>query len=193
MDLVFPGRAAAAFAALPRARLPASAGVDFLHLVALQKPAVRIKLPGPASLSTVASWCAEHGYAWDSDADGFCCVAASRQLAERVLEVDRRTDAHEMELGQLLGYPACCCEAVARVGESRIDAQAKAVAAWTFEGQFQLIDPSGYTQGASLVCHLPCSPACTATLELAVRAGQFLKSRLDHPDFQSWSRWATLL
>lgn len=184
--------AAAAFATLPRGELPLSAGVDFLHMLACGKPAVRFKLTEHGS-ADLTRWCAAHGYACRVDEDGFCCVAPTVSLAERVLEVDRRSEPHELELGLLLGYPRCCCESVAEVGESAIDDHAAVVARWPYTGRYRLIDPSRYRRGESLVCHLPCSPTCTPSLELALRAARFLKVWLGRPPFDRWCRWAALL
>lgn len=185
-------RAAAAFVALPHEQLPPSAGVDFLHLVGLRKPAVRVKVSGPG-LEEVARWCATYGYAWVADEDGFCCVARKMDLAERVLEVDRRPEPHELELGLLLGYPRCCCDAVTAVGESEIDSRAVAVAAWSYEERFRLIDPSRYRQGGSLICHLPCTPACEPSLVIARRAARFVRQHQGHPAFEPWSAWKGVL
>lgn len=185
-----PGRAAgaaAAFAALPHELLPLSAKVDFLHLLGLEKPAVRTNVPEQA-MQALRRWCLRYGYGWDADEEGYCCVASSVGLAREVLEVDRRVEPHETELGLLLGYPRCCCEAIARVGESGIDDRAAEVARWPFKGRFRLIDPSGYRQGASLICHLPCRADCAASLEIAERAVRFLQPRLSEPAFVSWRR-----
>lgn len=183
---------ALAFSSLPHITLPLSAGVDFLHLVACGKPAVRFKLTEHGSVH-LAKWCAAHGYACLVDEDGFCCVAPTVHRATRVLEVDRRTEPHELELGLLLGYPQCCCAAIAAVGESAIDEHAAVVATWPFEGRFRLIDPSGYRMGDSLICHLPCGPRCEPSLQLVSRAASFIRGRLAGAPFGRWSRWASLL
>jgi hypothetical protein len=178
--------------ALPRRLLSASAWVDFLHLIALDKPAVRVNVP-ELGRHNLAHWCAQYGYECTADTEGFFCVAPSKLVADRVLEMDRQAEPHELDLGLLLGYPSCCCEAVAQLGESRIDEYATTMASWKFRHRFRLIDPSGYTQGASLICHLPCSPCCEASLDIAIRAAKFLRGRLEHPAFANWSRWAGLL
>jgi hypothetical protein len=183
--------AAAAFAALPHELLPLSARVDFLHLLGLEKPAVRTNVREQA-MPALRRWCVRYGYGWNADEEGYCSVASSMGLARFVLEVDRRVEPHEMELGLLLGYPRCCCEAIARVGESRIDARAAVVAKWPFQGRFRLIDPSGYRQGSSLICHLPCRADCVASLEIAERALRFLRPRLVQLAFASWKRWAAM-
>lgn len=163
-------------------------------MLACGKPAVRFKLPELSAADlALERWCAAHGYACEVDEDGFCCVAPTLALAEHVLEVDRRTEPHELELGLLLGYPRCCSQAVAEIGESAIDDYAAVVARWPYAGRYRLIDPSGYRRGDSLICHLPCSPTCGPSLDLALRAAHFLESRLGCPPFDRWSRWAALL
>jgi len=187
-----PSVAASSFAALPRQRLQPSAWVDFLHFLVLEKQAVRVK-PQVSGIHELARWSAQYGYEWDADEEGFCCVASSKRLARQILEIDRRTDPHELELGLLLGYPRCCCEAISLVGERKIDEHAKTVAAWQFESDFRFINPSAYLRGASLICHLPCSPNCAASLEIAVSVWRFLKRYLSYPVFRSWSAWASVL
>ncbi|HYR10221.1 MAG TPA: hypothetical protein VEQ60_20775, partial [Longimicrobium sp.] len=79
-----------------------SAKVDFLHLLGLEKPAVRTNVPEQA-MPALRRWCLRYGYGWDADDEGYCCVASSGGLARKVLEVDRRVEPHETELGLLLG------------------------------------------------------------------------------------------
>jgi hypothetical protein len=183
------GRGATAFAALPHDTLPRSAGVDFLHLLVSRKPAVRFKLTDHGS-TAISGWCHAHGYACRVDDEGYCCVARTASFAEHVLEVDRRSEPHELELGLLLGYPRCCADVVALIGESAIDEHALVVAAWTYEKGFRSIDPSGYRSGTSLICHLPCCPTCLPSLEIASSAARFLTTRSYCGPFERWSRWA---
>ena len=184
--------AVSVFRTVPHDLLPASARVDFLHLLAAGKPALRVKVE-KSGVEPLARWSAGHGYGCAADDEGYCCVAADHTLARHVLEVDQRAEPHELELGLLLGYPPCCCEAVAALGESRIDEQALVVAGWSFAGPFRLIDPAGYRRGASLLSHLPCSPDCRASLRLARRAAKFLRRRLGERGYESWAGWRGLL
>lgn len=183
---------ASVFGTIPHDLLPASARVDFLHLLAAGKPAVRVKVT-EAAVEPLARWAAAHGYGCAADEDGYCCVAGNHAFARHVLEVDQRAEPHELELGLLLGYPQCCCETIAALGESQIDAQAVVVAGWEFTGPFRLIDPSGYRRGASLLSHLPCTPECRASLRLARRAARFLRRHFGEPAFESWVGWQALL
>jgi hypothetical protein len=174
---------------IPRDALPASAGVDVLHLSANLKSAFRSRLATPNLCSVVEQWCEQHGLAFQVDQDGFVCVARTNVLAARLLEVDRSPEPHERTLGLLLGYPSCCCEYVANVGESNIDKLAEQMREWRFLGEYRLIDPTGYLRGSSLICHLPCSPCCTVSLTIARLALRFLNEHRHEPGFERWSNW----
>lgn len=115
------------------------------------------------------------------DEEGFACVGSAPGTASLVLEIDRRASAHEIELGRALGYPACCCERVAEVGESEIDSYAIVVEGWSFEGPYQRINPAGYRSGRALISHLPCSPTCEASLPIADRAYRFVVENAREP------------
>lgn len=174
---------------IPREGLPPSAGVDALHLSAHLKSAFRSRLTAPAFVPLVKQWCERHGLAVRFDQDGFVCVARTMELADRILEVDRNPEPHERTLGLLLNYPHCCAEFVAHAGESNIDRLAEQIRNWMFAGEYGLIDPSGYLDGTSLICHLPCSPTCSASLEIARSALQFVNQYRLEPGFERWSTW----
>lgn len=74
------------------------------------------------------------GFGLASEEAGLAFVASEFAYAEHVIELDRSPDVHKVGLGLALDYPRCCCERVAFVGESGIDAYASEVAAWTFGG-----------------------------------------------------------
>ena len=170
--------------ALPWELLRPSALVDFVQLLACRKPAVRLLVKGEGERRLVESlsrWCRETGLDFASDGEGYACVAGRKGGAAGVLAMDGRAEAHELELGLALGYPHCCCERVARLGESAIDEYAGEVAKWTFAGPYRRIDPSGYRRGLSLICHLPCSATCDASLVIANKAREFLLGHKDDP------------
>ena len=184
--------ARAAFSASPREELALSAGVDFLHLVFLRKPAIRFQLPEPA-VNSISQWCEAYHYYFSLDDEGFCCVARRESLPYRLLEVDRRPVPHALELGQLLGYPRCCCRAIASIGERNIDERAVTAAGWNYEGEFRLINPARYQQGCSLICHLPCSSTCSYSLAIAKRALRVVTAYQKHAAFSAWSAWTAVL
>lgn len=170
--------------ALPLDLLRPSALIDFIQLLACGKPAVRLLVGGEAErrlVKALSLWCRERGLDFASDGEGFVCISSGGGEAGRILELDRRAEAHEVELGLALGYPRCCCERVAAVGESNIDAYAAEVAAWPFTGAYRRINPSGYRQGLALICHLPCSPTCDASLSIADGAAGFLLAHTTEP------------
>lgn len=173
----------------PSEALPASTAVDALHFSANLKAAFRCRLRAPNLLPLVMPWCELHGLAVRVDQDDFICVAKSVELATRVLEVDRSPEPHERTLGSLFGYPPCCCRFVERIGESNIDHLAEQIRQWKFDGEYRLIDPTDYLAGTSLICHLPCSPMCSASLEIARLALRFVDQHRLESGFERWSNW----
>lgn len=174
---------------LPVGALPPSAAIDALHMAAGIKPAMRTRMLELGATEAVARWCERHGLSHLADEEGYVCVAVERSLAALVLEVDRQVDAHEARLGQLLGYPPCCCELVATWGEDRIDLLVAEAARWQYVGEYRLINPARYLTGESLVCHLPCSPRCDRTLELARAALGLLRTHAHSAAFKRWNSW----
>lgn len=152
---------------LPVSVLRASATVDFLQLFAGTKPAIRSVLDTPAGVTSMRTWCREAEFDFAVDNDRYFCVTSSQGQAQVILNLDRQFEQHELDFGQVLGYPLCCCHQIAQITEAGIDAYAAVVAHWQFTGDYQLINPSGYLVGDSLISHLPCSPYCKASLALA--------------------------
>jgi len=173
----------------PSEALPASAAVDVLLFSANLKAAFRCRLRSNNLLPLVKLWCESYGLTVQVDQDGFISVAKSVELAIRVLEVDRSQEPHEQTLGLLFGYPKCCCEFVGRIGESKIDYLAEQIRQWKFDGEYRLIDPTDYLAGTSLICHLPCSPVCSASLKIARSALQFVCQHRLESGFERWSNW----
>jgi hypothetical protein len=109
-----------------------------------------------------------------SDDDNFASVSLEEGHASQVLALDRRAGAHELELGLALGYPVCCCERIASIGEANIDHYAAGIAQWTFAGPYRRINPVGYKSGLALISHLPCSQECRKSLTIAEHAREFV-------------------
>lgn len=173
----------------PKEVLPASATVDFLHFVVCNKPAVRVRVQQAIGLTKLATWCEQYSFAFQVDDEGYVCVARDIHLANMILSVDRSLEPHESRLGKLLGYPACCCNFVSVIGEANIDTIAAEVATWLFVGRFRLINPSGYLDGKSLICHLPCSAKCLASLRIAEQALSFIQANHDEAIISPWLFW----
>ncbi len=151
-------------AALPR-RLPASAAVDLLGVLADVKPAARVE--AGALAPELVEWAALTGLAAATDPEGYVALARTHKVAAELLAIDRATGAHEYELGLMLGYPTCCSELIATIGEASIDARAATVARWSLDCAFRLIDIAGYKRGEALISHVPCHARCTPSLDLA--------------------------
>lgn len=166
---------------LPLNLLRPSALVDFILFLACGKAAVRLIVETADGLREIRDWSERWGRDFMADQDGFAVVGFEPGSALQILEIDRRVEAHEIELGLALGYPACCCERIALVGESGIDAHALIVAGWSFQGQYRRINPAGYRSGHSLISHLPCSPTCHASLRIANMARDFVLAHSQNP------------
>jgi len=169
------------FRNLPREWLAASAVVDFVLMFGCGKRAVRIRLADTAGIEHLSSWCDESHLDFASDSEGFCCVSTEPMAARRILELDRSTRPHEIDLGHALGYPSCCCDRIAMFGESRIDVYAQEVAQWSFIGCYRRISPCGYSSGTALISHLPCSPDCQESLVIANGARRFVMANASEP------------
>jgi hypothetical protein len=179
--------------AVPFGLLRPSAVVDFALFFGCGKPAARLLIDSEGGVDALRDWCREAGFDFAADEDGFACVAREPGAAWRVLETDRRAEPHEVELGSALGYPACCCQRVASVGESGIDAYAAEVAGWHFRGDYRRINPAGFSVGQALISHLPCSPGCGASLEIANAARQFVLAHAAEPALLGLSRSPVVL
>ncbi len=141
-------------------------------------------------LAKLAAWCEQYSFAFKVDDEGYVCVARDIYLASIILSVAQSFEPHELRLGSLLGYPSCCCNFVSVIGEANIDTLAVEVATWSFVGRFRLINPSGYLDGKSLICHLPCSPECSASLRIAEQALNFIEANYE-PILSPWLFWFT--
>lgn len=177
------------FRSLPIDYLPASARVDFLHLIACNKPAIRTKLFDPTIKLSLEDWCNRYGFILRVDSEYFACIAREIRVAEQILELDQSQNSHERLLGLLLGYPECCSNFIESVGESNIDSIEKEVINWKFSGDFTRINPSKYLNGASLICHIPCSINCQSSLNLANQALNFINQYRNETCLAPWLIW----
>jgi len=178
------------FDALPP-DLPPSCYVDFLLLLGGLKPAIRLHVVDPRGHRAIALWGEEYGYALSSNLTGYICIAKTEVAAVRLRELDDSYEPHEYELGLMLGYPPCCCRKAADVGESNLDAWEEDLSQ---DASFQripncLIAPGGYTEGSSLISHIPCSAGCESSLSIARAALRIVRSQKDSHHFSRWSRW----
>lgn len=186
-NLVFPVRT---FEALPPSLTPSSY-IDFLLLLGGLKPTLRLHVTKSRAQHALESWCKEHGYAATSNSSRYICIAKTQDATLRLQELDDSHEAHEYELGLLLGYPPCCCLKAAEVGESNLDEWEETMSQ---DAAFRklpncLIDPHRYTEGSSLISHIPCSPQCEASISIAKAALCIIRCQKDSYRFRRWSRW----
>lgn len=175
-----------AFETLPNS-LNGSNYIDFLLLLAKLKPALRIKIDTDSIKNEVGEWCVSNGFAFLCNRSNYACIALAQGAAERLQQTDDSCWPHEYQLGRLLGYPECCCNKIADVGEENIDEWERVfIQRSRFEGQFVLISPAGYREGRSLISHIPCSSACRPSLDIALAA---LRVIMDHTGNRHFCRW----
>ncbi|WP_447953546.1 hypothetical protein [Sphingopyxis chilensis] len=147
--------------------LSPSAITDIALLLHDAKPAARLHVGNRGT--ELRRWARRLGLFTSLDADGYAAISRSPAIARKVIDLDRRPGRHTLALGSVLGYPACCSRAAARVGDEGIDRWHQAVSARRFHGHFRAIDPGGYIEGASRISHVPCSHRCKPSLALATR------------------------
>lgn len=149
----------------PPSWLSPSVAVDVMLLLAGVKPAIRVESHGRRL--ELRRWARRHGLFASFDQEGFVALSRSASHSRRVIDVDGRPGRHTLLLGTLLGYPACCGRAAARVGDEGIDELAERIAGRRFIGRFRRIDPVAYRVGSAAISHVPCSSRCEASLALA--------------------------
>lgn len=179
-----------AFEALPQS-LKASSYIDFLLFLGGLKPSLRLHVTDPQTQIALESWGKEHGYASASNPSGYIYIAKTQDAALCLQELDDSQQAHEYELGLMLGYPPCCCRKAAEVGESNLDEWEESMSQHTDFGHLPncLIDPRGYTEGSSLISHIPCSAQCEASLSIAKATLRIIHYQKDSYRFRRWSKW----
>lgn len=180
-----------AFLEAPISRLRPAARIDLIHLLAIGKPCARVRATDDDGITQLQQWAARHGlFTLTDDLDpGYVFLAREPEIAFHTRAIDQSVETHTYALGRRFGYPECCCDAIARVGEEAIDRHAALAADWKYSGRYRLIDPVGYREGSALICHVPCSPTCDESLKLAERAWYIIESHIERPAFARWATW----
>ncbi len=154
---------------------PLSARVDILLFLLGLKLCVRTKLkPFQNELKPIEEWCKQFKLHFEKSTDGFIYIAKDQELLHLVNSVDHSHHPHEEELGRLLGYPTCCYRKIAEVGEMQIDSFENWLISQPFTGTFKLINPYAYREGKAFISHVPCSPSCSPSLEIAKKVVSIL-------------------
>lgn len=149
--------------------LPASSRVDLAQLALAIRPAMRSRAIRPASAADIRKWARSHRLFAALDRHLYFVASSNPRVVSRLLAIDLSAGPHVAQLGLGLGYPECCRRAAARVGEGSLDAWATELASRRFVGLFQLTNPGPYARGASFISHIPCSPRCNMSLNMALR------------------------
>lgn len=182
---------------LPWADLPASVRVDVLGILAYGKPAIRIPIGNHTVAERVAVVITAVGWSYASDEE-YLVAAPVPEVALHILDVDRSTEPHTLELGLLLGYPLCCARAAANAGEENIDRLAASLGANCDRERAPQLDPRGYPAGTALVSHVACSPQCPSALRDAQAAIIHIDAAIPDVDrsaepWQTWHQAASML
>lgn len=130
--------------------------------------------PFQNNLKPLETWCSEFNLFFERSTDDFLYIASDQEILQKANALDHSYDPHEEKLGELLGYPACCCRKIAAVGEMQIDAFEDWLITQSFNGPFKLIRPHGYREGKAFISHVPCSTSCFDSLNLAKKVVSFL-------------------
>jgi len=127
---------------------------------------------------------------WDIliEETGFCIVSHNNEYSKRILTTDKNFEPHERQLGELLGYPACCAKHCSNIGESNIDVYAKEFAHNAHEQNIELLNIRHYEQGFSLISHIPCSYHCQTSINMAKES---LSQLLKQPNRGKIHQWRT--
>ncbi len=165
---------------------PPSVNVDFLLFLCGKKHSLRTQPKNRLDLPLFNQWSQQWGYTCSLDPDNYFYLSTNSDLLTQVRTLDHSVQSHERELGQLLGYPICCCEKIAEVGEGHIDAFERTYSSQKFWGPFRLIDPRNYQKGKSFSAHIPCSTTCVESLKQAETFVHFLLKNRQQKVFQPW-------
>jgi len=166
---------------------PASANIDFLLMLLELKPSMRTRCVAEKDMQkSVVEWLKENGfYAW-IDHENYIYISSIQSTLEKVIALDTSTEKQESKIGELFGYPRCCCKKIQGIGEEQIDAYEEAISQEIFPLFFKLIDPKNYRKGTAFISHVPCSTNCFDSLALAQQFGFFIHKNKHSLLFSGW-------
>jgi hypothetical protein len=164
--------------------------VDVLRLAAGITSVIRTRALQTHRATSIVAAARASGFAAAADKDGYVAIGGDEGSVGRLLGLDASPRPHEVPLGAMLGYPACCVSRVARKGERRIDALANEAARWVYAGPYWAIDPTDYRGGRALISHVPCGPRCAPSLRDAFRALDHLRAASPLLAWEPIRRWA---
>lgn len=180
------------FEALP-ANLRPSDYVDMLLFLSHNKPTVRLGLNSEAAYQSMADWCTMHHFNYCISQANYMYISTSHYLANLTRIIDDATFPHEFILGILLGYPSCCARKASLVGEINLDQwEQEQYSLFDAQASLQLINPTKYLSGASLIAHIPCSTNCKKSLRIAKKTLSVISQNKASPYFNRWKQWVEL-
>ncbi|MFN6415673.1 MAG: DUF483 domain-containing protein [Pseudomonadota bacterium] len=164
--------------ALHLEELPKSVMVDLGRYLFGHKPALRFSYPAAGSFMSISV----PGFV--KIFKGMIYIARDQLNLDLLTEVDNDIFPHEILFGEMLGYPKCCVEKIANLGENFID---------DYNDEFNkkvkrhsLLDISQYSNGIALISHVPCSMSCQSSLQQADQFYKSLEFATGSRDFCSW-------
>jgi len=160
---------------------------DLILLLVGIKPCLRTKVQDYQGHEvSFTQWGQEHHLFHAVAFGDFFYLSPSPGLVQQAKQIDHALVPHERSFGHLLGYPECCCEKIASLGEGNIDAYEMQLVKEPFKGEFTLINPASYRQGQAFISHVPCSTTCMPSLIQAKKFTQFLESHRGLSLFAPW-------
>lgn len=171
--------------------LPVSVNVDVILILLGQKPCFRTICDQVENhKELLQAWSSEFNLSFLVFQKKFLYVGADPEKLSKVCELDQSYAPHEKELGAALGYPACCSQKIAEVGEDKIDEYEEFIASKPFSDKFKLINPIRYRQGQAFISHVPCCQTCVPSLNIATSLFDFVKS---HPHIRELKHWMKVI
>lgn len=166
---------------------PPSSKVDLMLLLLDIKPCLRTKIQNYKVFQrSLVTWCQAFHLHHAVALEDFFYLSRKAELVDDAIQIDHSSIPHEKSFGYLMGYPQCCCEKIALIGEENIDLYESTFAQETFEGEFALINPLDYRKGKAFISHVPCSSRCLPSVGQAKQLAHFLLSQRESPLFTSW-------
>lgn len=167
--------------------MPVSANVDVIQFLFGLKPCVRTVIKdSQQEIEPFKKWCRQNNFCWHVDQENFIYFSMNPKLLQQVIHADHSNQKHEELLGNLLGYPECCCKKIAEIGEENIDAFEKYLCQKMFLNSYKLTNPKNYKYGKSYISHVPCSTTCFNSLLIAQKMQKLLLNYKDHHLFSGW-------
>ena len=164
--------------ALDLRELPKSVMVDYGRYLFGYKPALRFCCPPTGNFVSI------NVPGFVKVFKGMIYIARDHFNLNLLAEADNNILPHETLFGEMLGYPKCCVEKIASLGEIFIDPYNH-----VFNKKVKkhsLLDISQYSNGVALISHVPCSISCQASLQQANQFYISLKSASGSQSFCSW-------